>query len=273
MDTNFSVLISVYHKEKAKYLEKSLESIYDKQILKPNEIVLVKDGPLTKELDDVINNYKEKHPNILKVIALKENVGLGNALNIGVNHCSNEIIARMDSDDISREDRFFKQIKIIKEKNVDIVGSYVEEFIDNIENVVSLRKVPTRKEDIIKYSKKRNPFSHPSVMFKKQSVLASGGYQESYLSEDYNLWVRMIINKCICQNIDEALVYMRIDKNFYKRRGGVKYLKEMLKFKYHLYKIKYINLFEFLHVSIAHIFVCLIPNNLRNFVYQKLLRG
>lgn len=267
----FSVLMSVYYKEKAEYLEQALVSIYDNQTLKPSEIVIVKDGKLTDELDSVIEKFIFSHPNVVNLVELEKNVGLGKALNIGVKKCSNEIIARMDSDDVSENHRFEKQIKYMNE--FDIVGSNVIEFIDDIDNVISIRKMPITTEEIIKFSKKRNPFCHPSVMYKKDSILKCGNYIESYLTEDYNLWVRMIEKKCKCRNIDDVLVYMRTDEEFYKRRGGFKYLKEMLKFKTRLYKKKYINFFQYIYVCITHIVVCLMPNFMRNIFYKKCLRG
>lgn len=272
MDKKYSVLMSVYYKENPIWLDESIKSMFE-QTIKPNEFVLVEDGPLTNELYDVIEKYKIDYPKEFKVISLKENMGLGPALKRGVEECSNEYIARMDSDDYSMPERIEKEFKIF-EKYLDIgmVGTNVSEFIDSIDNVVCNVVLPEKNEDIVKFSKRRNPFRHPSIMFKKSEVVNAGNYREYYLCEDYDMWLRMLRNGCKCYNIQEVLVYMRISSDFYKRRGGLKYLKSILKFKNEQFKNGYFTLFDYLKSTIPHILVCLLPNVLRDWVYRNLLR-
>ena len=163
----FSVLMSVYYKEQPEYLELSLESVFNQTII-PNEVVLVEDGTLTKDLDKVIAKYQKKYKDILKVVKFKENRGLGVALHDGVLECSNDIIFRMDTDDICIRDRFEKQLKIFKTKDVDVVGTNIDEYDDDMKEQTGKRIVVETNEEIIKMAKKRNPMNHMTVAFKKE---------------------------------------------------------------------------------------------------------
>ena len=192
----FSVLMSVYYKEKPDYLRDCLSSILNQSVL-PSEIVIIKDCPLTEQLEEVLKEFITLNPELYKVIKLEENVGLGKALAIGVKSCTHELIARMDTDDIARNDRFEKQIKeFINDENLDIVGSNILEFDKTIENIIARRIVPSTHQEIVKYSKRRNPFNHMTVMYKKTSVLNAGNYRlvHGLGYEDYDLWVRMLMS-------------------------------------------------------------------------------
>ena len=272
INKEYSVLMSVYYKENAKWFEESIQSMF-MQTIQPKEFVLVEDGKLTEELENVVKKYKKKYPKIMKVVKLDENVGLGPALQRGVKECSCEYIARMDSDDYSVPNRIEKEFEIFeKDSTIGMVGSNVSEFIDNIQNVICNVVLPEINEDIIKFSKKRNPFRHPSIMFKKNEVIKAGNYREYYLCEDYDMWLRMIRNNCKCYNIQENLVYMRISDDFYKRRGGIKYLKSINKFKKEQMTLGYFTKMEYLKSIIPHAIVCLMPNFMRDLIYKKLLR-
>lgn len=219
-----SVLLSVYIKEKPAYLRQCLDSLFS-QSLMPDEIVLVKDGPLTAELNVVIEEYYFKHPAIFKIIELEVNHGLGKALNETLQYCSCDIVARMDTDDIAKPDRFKKQMAILQEnKDIAVVGSWVDEFWnDDKENIVSVRKLPEFSNDIYTFAKRRNPINHPTAMFRKRAVLTVGGYLHFPLFEDYFLWIRMLVNGNNFYNIPESLLYFRMSQNVYKRRGGLNY--------------------------------------------------
>lgn len=272
MNTQYSVLMSVYYKENPKWLNESIDSIMKQNIL-TNDFVIVKDGKLTKELDEVISEYCEKYPDIFHIVELEENQGLGPALAIGIKHCKNELIARMDSDDISVKDRCEKQLnKFQEDKKLDIIGSNIAEFIDNIENVQAYRMLPESDIAIKKYAKRRNPFGHPSIMFKKSKVLEAGNYRSCYLCEDYDMWIRMIENNANCYNFQEVLVYMRIGKEFYKRRGGIKYLKSILKFKKEQYNKGFFTRKDYILTAGTSFIICLAPNFLRELFYKKILR-
>lgn len=269
----YSVLMSVYYKENPIWLKESIESMLN-QTVKCDEFVIVKDGKLTNELNNIINGYVKKYRDLFKVIELKENKGLGIALKIGLENCKNEFVARMDADDYSVPERCEKELEMF-EKNPDlhIIGSNIAEFTENIENVISYRRLPVNDKEIKQFSKTRNPFGHPSVMFKKSKVMEAGNYRNYYLCEDYDMWIRMIKCNANCYNFKEILVYMRISKDFYKRRGGIKYLKTILKFKKEQYKSGFYSLKDYIISSSASTVICLMPNVIRDFIYRKLLRS
>lgn len=267
----FSVLLSVYKKEKACYLREALKSIYTNQSIKPSEIILVEDGPLTAELYKEIETQKNTLGNILKIIKLDKNSGLGLALQKGILACSNEIIARMDTDDISCYDRFEKQINfLINNPDVDVLGGYMKEFIGDINNVICIKDAPVN--NIEKYMKFRDPVNHPTVILKKSKVLEAGNYQEILLNEDSYLWRRMLVCGSKFANIPEPLLYFRTSDDTYKRRGGWKYVKAewLLQKKYK--ELGLISWIEFWENIILKTIVRIMPNFTRKLIYLKLLR-
>lgn len=267
----FSVLMSVYFKENPNFLSKSLESIYFNQELKPDEIVLVEDGPLTEELYKVIDEYKNKLGEKFKNIKLEKNMGLGNALNKGILNCTYEYVARMDTDDISYPNRFREQMEFLeKNPDVDVVGSYMTEFTDEIENTICVKDCPV--DNFKKYVKFRNPINHPTVVFKKKSVIDSGNYQEILFNEDTYLWARMLAKGYKFANIPKELVYFRTTEDTYRRRGGLKYVKTEYKIQKKLLELKLINVFEFIFNILSKGVVRILPNKLRKIIYLKLLR-
>ncbi len=264
----FSVLISIYYKEKAEYLNKCFESIWDKQTIKPNEIILVEDGKLTEELYFCITNLKKKLGSILKVISLRNNSGLGKALQIGLYNCNFNIIARMDTDDISYPRRFEKQLEVFKKNNIDICSGWVAEFKDNQENIISYRKLPEFHEKIVKYAKLRSPINHPAVMFKKDSVLKAGGYREMLWFEDYYLWCRMINQGAKFHNIQEPLVKMRIGNGLISRRSGIKYAIAEYYFQKKLYNMGFINHTEFIRNISLRFILRILPTSFLKNIYR-----
>jgi glycosyltransferase involved in cell wall biosynthesis len=228
---NFSILISTYYKENPSHLRESLDSVFNQTVL-PSEVVLVKDGPLTSELDQVIENYQKKY-SILKVITLKKNKGLGSALNEGLKHCSYEWVARMDTDDICYPERFEKQLQYLSEnKEIAILGTYISEFNKLPGDINSSRKLPTHHNELQLFSHWRNPLNHPTVMFKKSVIEDVGSYQEIHLFEDFYLWLRVINKGYKIANLPESLVHFRIDDNTIARRHGWNYAKK----EYYFYK-------------------------------------
>lgn len=272
MQTEYSVLMSVYYKENPVWFKESIESILN-QTVKTNDFVLIEDGPLTEELENIVLEYQKKYLKLFNVVRLKENVGLGHALAVGIEKCKNELIARMDSDDISVPDRCEKELKMFNKQNeLDMVGSNIIEFTDNIENALAYRKLPESDSEIKKYMRRRNPFGHPSVMFRKSKVLEAGNYRPYYLCEDYDMWIRMSKINSKFYNIQEVLVYMRIGKDFYKRRGGIKYLKSILKFKNEQYKNGFYSFKDYIITAGTSTVICLMPNFIRDIFYKKFLR-
>lgn len=268
----FSVLMSLYVKERPDFFRKSLDSIFN-QTLKPDEVILVEDGPLTQELYFALDEYTKKYPNQLKRVPLPVNGGLGNALNEGLQHCTNDLVARMDTDDIARFDRFEKQLAVFeKYPQVEVVSSWIDEFEGSPENVISTRKLPEFPFEIYRYAKKRCPINHPTVMFRKNSVLFAGGYRPFPLFEDYYLWVRLLINGAKFYNVQESLLYFRTSPDMYKRRGGLKHAIDEVKFQNHIRKLGFISRWNFLENITTRFIVRIIPNSLREFIYHKFLR-
>lgn len=269
----FSVLISVYKKEKAEYLKRALQSVIN-QTLKPTEIVIVKDGPLTKELDDCIEDFQKQNSKLFKILSFKENRGLGLALRDGVKACKYEYIARMDSDDISKPDRFEKQFNYLqKHPETALLGTWITEFSKDENNPDTVTKLPCIHQEIIKFAKRRNPFRHVTVVFKKSAVIQSGNYRDFLWFEDYDLFVRILQKGYIAANIPECLVNVRADKDMFARRGGWQYLKQDYKFQKQILKTKYIGKTDFLINIIIRSIVRIISNKLRSYLYKIFLRS
>ena len=221
----FSVLMSLYIKEQADFFRQCMESIVNQTVM-PTEIVIVFDGPISNELNKVVETYVAKYPGWIKIVANKENKGLGLALADGVPACTYELIARMDTDDIARKDRFEKQLEMfMNDHELDICGSHIIEFDGTIDKVLARRKVPLQHEDIAEYQKQRSAFNHMTVMYKKSMVLKAGNYEDCPLMEDDMLWIRMLIAGAKCANIDDYLVYARTGYAMIERRGGWEYFK------------------------------------------------
>lgn len=214
----YSVLMSVYYKEKPEFLKLSLDSMLN-QTLKPDQIVIVKDGELTEELDEVINSHVVIDPKLFTIVELKNNIGLGLALNEGLKKCRNELVARMDTDDISLPERCKIQVNQFKiDKDLSIVGTMIDEFYDDSSKIISSRVVPINNEEIKKFSKRRSPFNHPTVMYKKSSVMNSGGYKGINRKEDIELFGRMMYEGYKAKNINKSLLLYRSNKDNFKRR-------------------------------------------------------
>ena len=217
----YSVLMSVYKNDDPSFLKLALESIYDNQTVKPDEIVIVFDGPLTDELYDVLNLFKEKKEEVVKCYPQKINKGLGEALRIGSKLCTGDYIFRMDSDDISDPKRFEKQILYVENNpEIDVLGTDIAEFNNSIYENMRVRSCPEKHDDIVKMGKKRNPMNHVSVCMKKTALEKCGGYKTLLLLEDYYLWLNMIASGCKLANIHESLVYVRVGNGFDFKRGS-----------------------------------------------------
>ena len=267
----FSVILSIYYKESPLFLRESLDSLFSQTIC-PDEVILVKDGPIGDELDNVIDSYVTRYP-YLKVLSLVTNRGLGKALNEGLKYCSHELVARMDTDDIAMPERFEKQLAVFKKyPDIDVVGAWISEFEDNVSNIKSVRKLPELPDDIRQFAKRRNPINHPVVMFRKSAVLAAGGYRHFPLFEDYYLWIRMLMNGAKFYNIQESLLYFRFSPEMFKRRGGWKYMINELHFLQMMRQIHFISFSQFMQNLFVRFSIRLIPNSLRAIIYTKLIR-
>lgn len=272
MDYKFSVSMCVYGGDNSEWFQTAVESILN-QSLKPDEVVLVVDGPIPDELNEIVKIY-ERNP-IFNVIRLEKNQGHGNARRMGLDNCKNELVAIMDADDISKSDRFEKQIEEFKKnQSLDIVGGNITEFIDDEKNIVAERIVPANDAEIKAYMKKRCPMNLVSVMFKKTSVESVGGFIDWYCEEDYYLWLRMALAEMRFANVSDILVNVRVGKDMYKRRGGWKYYKSEAKLQKYMLKHKIIKFPTYLSNKTKRFIVqVLMPNNLRGWVFKKFARG
>lgn len=269
----YSVLMSLYKKEHPEYLRLAMDSmIY--QTIKPDEIVLVEDGPLTVELYSVVNEYIEKYPELFHIVKNKRNLGLGLALNVGLNACRNELVARMDTDDISKPDRCEKQLKRFEKKSkLSIVGSHIDEFVGDKSNIISQRKVPTSSRAIYEYAKKRSAFNHPAVMYKKSAVLAEGGYADLKRNQDVDLFGRMLFKGYKAENINESLLWFRSSDELAVRRKSWENTKSYIATIKKFWKMGYSSFLDFLMVAVAQTGMYLMPVSVQNWFYKTFLRG
>ena len=268
----YSVLMSVYHKEKPEYLKQAIESIQT-QTISTNDFVLVCDGPLNEQLDGVIATKQQEMGDTLNVVRLAKNGGLGNALNEGIKYCKNELVARMDSDDIAYPNRCEKQIAVFNtHSEVSICYGIVEEFTTDPNTVDTKRVPPETNAEIVEFAKKRNPFNHPCVMYKKSAVEAVGSYQDFYLLEDYYLWLRMLMTGYQGYNIQEPLLHMRAGSDMYLRRAGWKYARTQARLFKFMKKQRFIGVGQYIKSCVIRSGSSLAPNWLRKFMFEKVLR-
>ena len=270
--TEYSILMSVYYKEKPEYFRAAIQSMID-QTKKSNDFVIVCDGPLTDELEKVLLWAKDTLREGLQIVRLSQNCGLGSALNAGLERVKNELVARMDSDDVSLENRCEMQLNAFEEHpEISVMSGTVEEFTDNVENITARRVLPEKHAEILAFSKMRNPFNHPCVMFKKSAVERAGGYQDMHFLEDYYLWVRMLLNGEKGMNLKIPLLRMRAGFDMYRRRGGVKYAVMQIRLFSFMRKNGMISRMQFLKNACVRICSALIPARVRQYLFIKLLR-
>lgn len=272
MYENYSVLMSVYIKEKPEYLKKSIESILN-QSLQTNDFIIVEDGPLTAELNAVLDSYSEENA-CIHLLKRRQNAGLGAALNFGLQHCRNELVARMDSDDISLPDRCEKELmEFNQDSELDIVGTAVYEFSGDEKNIVSMKRMPVTQDEIKKYAARRNPFNHPTVMYKKKTVIKYGGYTEGQRGEDFELFTKMVFSGVRGKNIDIPLLKYRAVENQYERRTSKVDTMAVINVVKKNYAKGYISFHDFLHAVIVQITAFVIPKKLGKILYQKVYRS
>ena len=268
----YSVLQTVFKNDAADAFKLSLESMLQ-QTITPDEIVLVKDGPIPDTLQNVIDELDAQYPGIINQVQLEKNLGLGLALNEGLKVCRNELVARMDSDDISLPERCEKQIKMFEDDpSLDIVGCPVKEFIGTPDNVVGERGVPFDNEGIHKYARRRDPFNHPTVMYRKSKVLEFGPYGDYRKNQDTALWIDMLSNGCKGANCQEYLLMFRFDEGTYKKRKSWINTKLLIKIRKDAWKRGFCSFGDYVVVSVVQIAIYVLPVKFQKFVYKKILR-
>lgn len=273
MFSGFSVLMSVYYKEKPNYFDLALHSILVDQTVLPNELVLICDGPLTSELDAVIEKYCVLFPTIIKLFRLEENGGLGRALNFGLTKCCYPIVARADSDDICVSTRFEIQTEYMKlHPDVSVISSYIDEFNEDWTRPFSEKRLPLDHESLIKRAKRRNPFNHMAVMFRRDDIIEAGSYQHVPYAEDYDLWVRTAALGKKFGNVDRVLVHARVGNGMIGRRSNKAQIASWKIINNHLLEGHMINRFErFCNGIVIRVFVYM-PKWAKKMAYEKVLR-
>lgn len=267
----FSVCMSVYHGDDPEWLRQAADSVLNQTVV-PDEVLLVVDGPVGVELEHVIQDFDNR--DVFRVIRLETNQGLGNARRVGMAHCSHELVAMMDSDDLSVPDRFEKQLAAFDAMpEVSIVGGQIAEFVGEPDHVVGIRTVPCEDEEIRAELKVRCPFNHVTVMVKKSDVAAAGGYLDWFSNEDYYLWIRMYLAGLKFGNVPDILVKVRVGADMYRRRGGWKYFKSEFGIQNYMLMHKMIGLRTYaLNVAKRLIVQVLLPNGIRGWVFRKFAR-
>lgn len=265
---NYSVLMSVYDKEQPEFLEKSIESVVNQTVV-TDDFVIVCDGPLKESLSDVLKKMHDKYP-FITIFEREKNEGLGSALSFGLLQTKNEIIMRMDSDDICLPERASIQLPLMND--FDVVGGTISEFNGSEDNIIGYRCVPLSFEKIYSFAKKRNPFNHPSVMFKKSVILEAGNYQTLLYFEDYYLWVRVLSCTHKVCNVPNVLVNMRSGVSMRKRRGGKKYRKSLKTLRKYMLKNKFISFPRYLFLNFAQSVFSIASPGIKEKIYKKFLR-
>ena len=274
MKSDFSICTSVYKNDNPEYIKVALDSMLIHQSVMPAEIVLVQDGPVSNIILTLLHEYEERFPEVMRIIRLEQNKGLGNALRLGVEKAKFDIIARMDSDDICLPERFEKQLAYLEEHpDCDIVGGQMTEFIDSPDNIVGRREVPLTNEEIYQYMKMRCALNHVTVMFRKDAVLKVGNYQDWFWNEDYYLWVRMMMAGCKFANIPDVAVNVRSGADQYARRGGKKYFDSEIGIKKLMLEKGMITRTQFVKNYVERFIIqLLLPNSVRGWVFRTFAR-
>ncbi|MFV8291721.1 glycosyltransferase [Aerococcus viridans] len=272
MIEKYSVLMSLYQKENPEWFEASMDSMIN-QTIAPDEIVLVLDGPIKEDLMELVNNYKRKYRKLIKVLPLAENIGLGKALDEGLAICSNNLVARMDTDDISLPSRCEKQLQeFTNNSNLAIIGTNIDEFYDDPNNIISSREVPSSNLEIKKFIKRRSPFNHPTVMFKKEVVLACGGYGNLRRKQDLDLFSRIVNSGYEATNLNESLLLFRSNENNFKRRKSWSYVKSYIIAQYTIWRRGHCNIWDLLYVVLGQIVFFILPIPILKMISNKFLR-
>lgn len=267
---NFSCLMSFYKRDNPIFLNEALESLKN-QTLQATEVILIQDGEITPELEKVVDFWEDKLP--IKRIINKENLGLGYSLKLGLEACTEGIVARMDADDISHPKRFELQFQYLQNNpQISVVGSWIAEFSAEVDNINTYRTLPSEPEALFKFAKKRCPLNHPTVMYRKDDILFVGSYDNFRFQQDYHLWGRLLNSGFKIANIPTVLLFMRADNELFGRRGGVEYFKNEIEVQKDFLRIGFISEVEFVRNYFIRGSVRILPNFLRRYFYQYVLR-
>lgn len=269
----YSVLMAVYERELPGNLRVAVESMLV-QTPPPAEFVLVCDGPLTPELDGVIAEFCRAYPEMFRILRLERNWGLGAALNVGLKHCKNEIVARLDSDDIALPDRMRLQLEAWNQRpGVSALGGQIAEFSGTPDRITGYRWVPGEPQEIRSYIARRSPMNHTTVLLRKSHILQVGGYEEIGGFEDYFLWIKLVSKGFVLANVPQICCAVRADAGMYQRRGGWRYFRNTVKMETFLLRSHLIDPLEYAgNVAVRFCGTVLLPVKLRRLVFLSFLR-
>jgi len=269
---NVSVVLPTYRGDAPSELERAIDSLID-QTVPPAELLIVEDGPLTDGLESVITERAEEFPTTVRTHRIERNQGLGNALRVGVENCTHDIVARMDADDISFPSRLERQLEfLVEHPEVDIVGGQIEEFDSEPGESIAVRRVPTSHEDIERTARFRSPMNHGTVMFRKQTVLDAGNYRPVERMEDYDLWIRMFLDGATFANLPDVLLKVSAGERMYSQRGGWTYAREEVRTQVEFYRRGFVPLPVFLFNVLSRTTLRLLPDRARGAIYRALAR-
>ena len=268
----YSVLMSVYSKEEPAYLSCAIRSMLD-QTVPTNDFVVVCDGPLTGKLDRILNTFAQQHPDIFHIVRLPKNVGIGAAANVGLQVCKNDLVAKMDADDLSVPDRCEKQLqRFAADPNLTVLGGYIEEFDSNPAVPFAVRAVPGTNEDIREFARRRQPFNNVTVMYRRSAVLSVGGYRPLRRCEDYDMYLRLLHQGYLAGNLSDVLVKVRVDISANMRRASMCNLIGCIQSRWHAFQIGYSSLFDFLYCCAGELLISICPAKLQQSIYKRFLR-
>lgn len=263
--------MSVYKEDNPKHLEESIESMIN-QTLKSNDFVIVVDGEINEKLNNILNKYSLKYDEI-KIIKFEKNYGLGVALREGLAECVNDLVVRMDSDDISYPNRCLKQITFMNNNpEISVSGSNMDEFNEDSKIITSIKKMPSSYKDIYNYGKRRNPFNHPTVIFRKNIILKLGNYSKLRKGQDFELFNRLLYSGVKGMNINESLLMFRTSESLYHRRKRYDVRKNYVDTIRKSYKNGYSSFFDLLLANLYTLLIFLLPAKILKFIYLKILR-
>jgi glycosyltransferase involved in cell wall biosynthesis len=267
----FSVLLPVYAGDRPDFVARAIRSVTEDQERPPDEVVIVRDGPVPAPLASCLDEAVGRHDGLVRVISLPTNRGLGWALEAGLAACENDIVARMDADDISRPQRFARQIPMV-ESGFELVGSALAEMGTDENDVLGYRHPPTSHAEIIRFARFHSPFNHPTVVFRRSAVRRAGGYEHLGSLEDYWLWVRMLATGSKAANIDEPLLLYRVSAGAYERRGGWRLAFVEIGLQRRLRRIGFTSRLQFLRNVVVRVSWRLCPVALRRPLYGFVFR-
>ena len=268
----YSVLMSVYYKESPTAFDAALQSMVNQTVMS-DDIVVVCDGPLTTELEAVLEKYCLQYPSVFNVVRLDKNVGIGAAANIGLQHCKNDLIAKMDADDVAVPNRCELQLQRFLEKpELTVLGGFIEEFDHDPQNPVTIRAVPLTNDKIRKYARRRQPFNNQTVMYRRSAVVKVGGYRKLQRCEDFDLYIRLLHAGYYCENLDCVLAHVRVNEDALARRGSSDTLKGCIDSRWRSYKLGYASFLDVCICVCGALIMKVSPRGMIKYIYQYFLR-